>query len=520
MRSTLAARSRVAGGPLVAAISSRELPVSPAALRSLVVIAVAAQSLSALASLGCAPISPASHVLESHHASGQSGAASSNGASDGKSRRRVIVLSIDGLMPQAYTEAEARGLDVPTLRMLRDKGAFSPGATSVFPSVTYPAHTTIATGVNPGAHRITTNLAWDPLGKNHEGWFWYAEDIAVPTLWQIAEKAGATTALITWPVTVGARVDYCIPEYWRAGTADDTKLMKALSTPGLIDRISSRFPSYLEKLTPPDIPDSVAIDAAVYLLETDPPDLMFVHVWDADTAQHDHGPWSPQARARIEVADRQTARLLEAIDRNGVADETVLIVLSDHGFTSYSRRVRPGVILAGMNLVTPSKKNQGQLEDWRAAVVTSGGTAYIYVKDDSDQQTRDALVARFTELAKAPESGVAAVYDREQIRARGGDPRAFLALAASDGYAFSNGYHGDLVQRLGGDASSGADVLGHHGYDPALPEMNASLLIYGPAVKPGEITGARLLDVAPTAARWLGLTLDGAEGTALDVFSR
>lgn len=459
---------------------------------------------------GCAPVSPAAHVLDSHRAADQQSARSDDGAeSDDRARRRVIVLSVDGLMPQSYTEAEARGLDVPTLRLLRDKGAHSPGATTVFPSMTYPAHTSIATGVHPGTHGINNNLAWDPLGRNDRGWNWYAEDIAVPTLWQVAEKAGATTALITWPVTVGAQVDHCIPEYWRAGTPDDTKLLRSLATPGLIDRINRRFPRYLEQLTPPDIPDSVAIDAAVYLLESDPPDLMFIHVWQTDGAQHDHGPWSPQARVRIEVADRQIARLLGAIERAGIQDHTVLIVVSDHGFKGYTRRFRPGVVLAEMNLITRSKKDD-QLDDWRATVQSNGGTAYIYVKDDGDQETRDALVARFTELAKTPESGVSAVYDREQIRARGGDPRAFLALAASDGFAFGHGYDGDLVH--------GSKPRGHHGYDPALPEMNATLLIHGPGVKPGEIAGARLIDVAPTAARWLGLSLDSAEGKALDVF--
>src|SRR5215470_15614341 len=92
------------------------------------------------------------------------------------------------------------------------------GALSVLPSVTYPAHTTIATGVFPARHGIVTNYAWDPVDKNLTGWWWYAEDIRAPTLWDAARAAGRKVALIDWPVTVGAKVDVLVPEYWRAGT--------------------------------------------------------------------------------------------------------------------------------------------------------------------------------------------------------------------------------------------------------------------------------------------------------------
>src|SRR4029077_8117194 len=99
-------------------------------------------------------------------------------------------------------------------------GAISAGARSVFPSVTYPAHTSIVTGVDPGTHGIVTNTAWDPEDRNQEGWRWYAEDIQARTLWDAAREAGLETAIVNWPVTVGARASWLVPEYWRAGTGD------------------------------------------------------------------------------------------------------------------------------------------------------------------------------------------------------------------------------------------------------------------------------------------------------------
>src|ERR1035438_1061183 len=97
-----------------------------------------------------------------------------------------------------------------------------PPRSTLFPYTTlfrspYPSHTTIVTGVWPAKHGIYTNTTFDPLGMNFEGWYWYSEDIAVPTLWEAAAKAGMIVGSVSWPVSVGAKgIRYNVPEYWRA----------------------------------------------------------------------------------------------------------------------------------------------------------------------------------------------------------------------------------------------------------------------------------------------------------------
>jgi predicted AlkP superfamily pyrophosphatase or phosphodiesterase len=96
----------------------------------------------------------------------------------------------------------------------------------VVPTITYPSHTTIVTGVAPSEHGVISNTTFDPLLKNHAGWYWYGQAIRAQTLWEAASRAGLTTASINWPVTVEARgVRYLIPEYWRAETEDDRRLI-------------------------------------------------------------------------------------------------------------------------------------------------------------------------------------------------------------------------------------------------------------------------------------------------------
>lgn len=109
----------------------------------------------------------------------------------------VLMISLDGLRPDDVTQADARGIKVPQLRALLKQGAYAKGVVGVLPTLTYPSHTTLVTGVAPVEHGVSNNQTFDPQAKNQQGWYWYASDIRVPTLWQAAHAAGLKTASIT-----------------------------------------------------------------------------------------------------------------------------------------------------------------------------------------------------------------------------------------------------------------------------------------------------------------------------------
>jgi predicted AlkP superfamily pyrophosphatase or phosphodiesterase len=416
--------------------------------------------------------------------------------------RHVLLVTIDGLMPESYLRPDAHGLRVPTLRYLVANGAFSTGARSVFPSVTYPSHTSIATGVDPGRHGITTNYAFDPLEKNFGGWRWYTEDLKVTPVWELARRAGYRTALVTWPVTVGARATWLFPEYWRARNDEDRKLLRVLSTPGLLDDVTREHPDLWSRLMP-DPKDDALADIATHAIQRGKPHLAMVHLIDVDRQQHAHGVWSPQAIAAIEQADRQLARLMQAMHQLGVWPRSAVVVASDHGFADVTRRVRPGVLFREAGLVRLNDKNEPV--DWKAAILVNGGQAYVYLRSKDDATTADLVLSILRE--KIPGGGIGRIYDRDEIRAAGGDPDALLALEATEGVYFGGGY--------GGEYEAPAVNAASHGYDPARPSMQASLLLLGPGVQPGPIEGARLIDVAPTIARWLGFSMPNADGRPL-----
>ncbi|MHB2026013.1 MAG: alkaline phosphatase family protein [Elusimicrobiota bacterium] len=435
----------------------------------------------------------------------------SSAAADPK--QNVILISVDGMKPGTYLNASAHDLKIPFLLRMMREGAYSEGLSPVMPTVTYPSHTSMVTGDEPAIHGITTNGAWDPRGLTGGDWRWFSEDIKVPTIWGLAYQKGLKTALISWPVTVGAQADDLFPEFWRAGgppqvLPDDLKILRALSSPGFMAATAAEFPSFYAKLTSEggqDGRDEAFTDMAVHALETIHPKLLLLHLVEVDHAQHEYGLWTPQAAAAIENADSQIGRLIAATQKFGLADRTIFVIVSDHGFASVSKAVRPGIILRQNGLVSLDKN--GRVSDWKAAIIASGGSAYIYLKDPNDAALKQKLLQLFGPLAGEPGSGIHRVVGQDVIKDLGGDPKAFLALEAADGYCLLGGYDGNFAAT--------SPVLGAHGYFPDRPAMRPSLIIWGPDIHHGRIKGGRLVDIGPTIADWLNLPLKNTQGRVL-----
>ncbi|HWU87982.1 MAG TPA: ectonucleotide pyrophosphatase/phosphodiesterase [Kofleriaceae bacterium] len=424
--------------------------------------------------------------------------ADAHGPRGAHDRPRIVIVSIDGMMPETYLQPDALGLRVPTLRALASRGAFARAVESVFPTVTYPAHTTLVTGVRPSTHHIVANRPLDPLKKNYDGWRWYSEDIAVPTLWQAAEAHGLRAALVTWPVTVGAKATFVVPEYWRAGTPDDQKLLRALSTPGLLDAVARAYPDLWTHLVPPDVHDAAQFEIATYLVTKEDPDLVLVHAWGLDDAQHDHGPRSPEAKAAIEDTDRLLGELLAALEHSPAWSRTTLVVVSDHGFAPVDREIRLNALFIERGLIKVDAS--GKLTSARATSIENGGTAYVYLLDPAARPEVDAALASI-------QPAIARVYTREEIAAAGGDPDAAFALEAAPGHAFHDNATGPAV--------ADRPHRGHHGFPPSDPALAASFIAAGPRIGKRDLGTIRMIDIAPTVAHLLGVPLPSAEGKPL-----
>lgn len=300
----------------------------------------------------------------------------------------VVLISIDGMRPDYVLEADRYGLRIPELRRLLKEGAHATAVTGVLPTVTYPSHTTLVTGVSPAKHGIYANETFDPLGKNDDGWDWYAEDIQVETLWDAAAKAGLVTTNADWPVTVGARIPFNIAQIWRASTADDAKLLRAVSTPGLLEEMEAELGPYPSGYAYTVADDEKKAAFSAWLLEKKHPRLHLCYFSGLDEESHESGPGSPATLAVLERLDAVIGRVRAAAERAGGCKATVVVV-SDHGHARTDHELHLNEALREDGLLTLD--GAGKITDWRAISWDAGGSAAIRIKDPAD---RDAAACR------------------------------------------------------------------------------------------------------------------------------
>jgi predicted AlkP superfamily pyrophosphatase or phosphodiesterase len=417
----------------------------------------------------------------------------------------VLMISIDGLRPLDVIDAPKRGLKLPNLRAFMTRGAYATGVRNTLPTVTYPDHSTLVTGTWPAVHGITGNTVFDPLQKNMSGWYWYARDLKVAALWDEVHKAGLKTASISWPVTAGdVFIDYNIPEYWRTFYApEDAKLLNALSTPGLVDELSRLSATDQEALVGGEIENDEARAAfAVALIAAKHPQFMTIHLLAVDHNEHKFGPGTPESGAIIEKTDALVGEIVAAARK---ADpDTVIAVVSDHGFATVDHDVNLIGAFVAAGLVTLDPKTQKPTA-WDAEVWSAGGSAAIMLAHPNDEALKAKVRALLDKLAADPDSGIAQVLDRDGIARMGGGVEPSFWVDFKIGYQAGGLTSGPLV--------SAGTIHGTHGYFPTHKEMRATFMIEGPGVpKKGSIGEIDMIDIAPTLAKLLGVSLPQAQG--------
>ena len=411
----------------------------------------------------------------------------------------VVLISIDGLKPDYVLEADKHGLKIPNLRRLVREGAYSTGVTGALPTVTYPSHTTMVTGVAPSRHGILANSPFDPYGKNMSGWYWYAEDIKMPTLWDAAANAGIVTASVDWPVTVGANIRYNIVQYWRAETPDDKKIIRALSTPGLFNEAEAAVGPYPEGNDYTVAADKRRAAFMAYVIEKKKPGFITCYFSGLDTDQHDAGPYSKKAFAGLEEIDSLVGLIRAAAERAG-GGRAIVCVVSDHGFIQTDKVININSALREAGLLTVDEK--GKLKSWRAIGWYAGGSIAVMLANKDDAEAREKTREVLKRLSDA--NGIHRVVESDEAARMGGFTGAAFVLCAKSGYRFGGDLNAPVTQagRPGGT----------HGYFPELKEMDASFFIAGPGIAPGNLGRIRMIDIAPTLARLMKVKLPTAEG--------
>ncbi|QCB37693.1 alkaline phosphatase family protein [Sphingobium sp. PAMC28499] len=422
----------------------------------------------------------------------------------------VLLISIDGLRPGDVLEADKRGLALPNLRRFLTDGAHASGVTGVLPTLTYPSHTTLMTGVSPGKHGIVNNNSFDPMQINQGGWYWYAQDVKVPMLWDAAAKAGLSTGNVHWPVSVAARgVRWNLPQIWRTGHADDAQLLDALATPGLKAELEREVGQPYAM----GIDESLSGDQnrgrfATALIAAHQPDFLTVYLTALDHEQHGSGPDTPAAKAVLEKIDAIVGDLIAA-ERKAHPDALIALV-SDHGFEATH---------SGLNLFRPfidagliTLGADGKVASWQAMPWIGGGSAAIMLARPDDQMLADKVKGLLDRLAANPANGIDRIVGRAEMVKLGGNAQASFTINLKPGFVT------DIFRGANAPLVAPTPVKGMHGYFPGPANLRATFMAMGPGVKPGKDLG--LIDmraIAPTLAKAMGASLPDAEAAPIDL---
>jgi len=392
-------------------------------------------------------------------------------------QNRLLVISIDGLDHRWLRDRDSLGLQIPNLRKFVDEGVVADGVVGIVPTVTWPSHTTMITGLTAPEHGIVSN---NQPGKPGQRW-WSVRYLTAKTLWHVAREKGLKTGAVWWPVTVGAEIDYNFPEFWEDPSLKPYAFEPVLkhSTPGLAEEISKAHPSFLRQ----SLTDRQRVLAARYILEHKQPELFLLHLGELDSEQHSTGAFSTNAKATLEYQDELLGPLLEA-----VPEGTFIAVVSDHGFETNKRAYRPKVEL-----------KQDRIE---ADVLVAEGI-FAVKPGKSGEATR-----LFRALIGKPGSVIAREVPLDE---------ALRMAPTFKGYtAFFETTFGVIpVDEDTGPVLGPGNGRGYHGLWPTRDDYRAAFLLWGPGIRAGEIPEISMLDIGPTFADILSLELPRTQGYSL-----
>ena len=370
----------------------------------------------------------------------------------------VILISLDG-----FRYDYPRRYGAPHLLQLEIKGASAPeGMLPAYPSLTFPNHISIVTGLYPEHHGIVANSFWDPTREqtyvftqtqsNSDG-SWYS---GTP-LWVLAEQQGMRSACLFWP--------------------------------GSEAEIQGKRPSYYlhfdEKLD-----DEKRVDQIVAWLKLPPelrPHFITLYYSNVDHAGHNYGPDSEEVRAAVHHVDTMIGDLQTKIAPLHLPID--LVVVADHGM----------VTLQG-GPVTLS--DFADLSDFH----TEG--SILYPKPDADvQETYEAFLAHPDPRFKVYRRADVPAYLHFDANPREGDP----VIVPTGPFILR-------AQESGSEAEGAKKHRGGHGFNPrTMPEMKAIFFAAGPDIRPGvQLKPFENVNIYPFLAEILGLRPPAVDGT-LDV---
>lgn len=418
----------------------------------------------------------------------------------------LIVISFDCLSSLDFPILQ----ELPHFQEILQSGSYCKNVKTIYPSVTYPCHTSIVTGNYPKRHGIVNNTFLQP-GKTSPDWYWHRRHVKGTTLYDEAKKAGMTTAALLWPVTARANIDYNMPEIF-ANRSWHHQIPVSLVNGSIRYQLdmNRRYGYIRNGLNQPELDDFV-LESTVHTIKTKKPELILVHFVDLDTQRHYHGFSSKEAIAAIRRHDMRLGRIIQALKDSGIYENSTIIALGDHSALDESKAIKLNVLFREKGFIEVN--SSGSVVNWKAYCKSCDGSAYIYLNDSSDTKTKEVVEDLLKNLLKES-NGIEKIFSGEEAGTMGADDTCAFMVEASRGFYIKENLDGEFIDSITErDVREKRYTLASHGYSPEKEDYTTILMAAGKGIRQNSVVPSmNLVDEGPTFARLLGIDLGNTDG--------
>ena len=413
----------------------------------------------------------------------------------------LIVISLDAL---GYCDEEVYK-QLPFLKSMIEKGTWIKKVESVYPTLTYPIHSSIVTGRYPIEHGVDNNLLVQAEKKAMD-WYWDHSYISGDTILNNAHKKGLKIAAFSWPVSAKADIEFNVPEVSPNPEGGFIDHLKENGSGEYIDELQSVFGPF-DSHDSQKQKDEWMANATAYTFEKHQPDITFLHLIDVDHQKHVYGASHFAVKDAIKELDDRLSRMFEKISKVKNLDEINIMLLSDHSQIDTAYPIRLNKMLADMNLVNVNEDGTVK-EDWQAYFLTCGGSTALYTKEDNPK-----LVEEIKEKIESLNlEGIDKIFNTEEIQELKSSDSAKLWVEAKEGYVFDADAREFIESR-----NQEPGPRGNHGFLPSKEKNLAMAIFIGPAFKENSvIENEKIVDIAPTIDKIYNLDMKDMSGSVID----
>lgn len=420
---------------------------------------------------------------------------------------RLILLSLDAVGAEDLNYLKT----LPNFSKILNKSAICERVNSVYPSLTYPAHTSIVTGKVPNHHGVVNNTLLQPHYE-HPDWASSRKHIKGTTLYEELRKKGWKTAALLWPVTGHGKITYNFPEI-HANRWWESLPLKTVWNGSFL--YSLQLIPYMKELVggikQPLLDDSLT-RAAEFTLRKKNPNLLMVHFLDVDEHRHIYGVNHEEVTRALERTDRRLGELYKVLEETGDMNKTTLVILGDH----YQKDTKQVVYFNHLLKQKGYLKTRGnKIVDYRAVAKNCDGSCYIYVnsKCNNEDMTRE-LTEMFFSLKEHEMYGIDRIYTGEEAGKLGADMTCLLMIEARDGYYYLDEFE-EMTKKV--DEVKAHKMKGTHGYLPDQEGYHTFFMASGYGIREGEqIPEMTLMDEGATLARLFEVDLGKIDGKVIE----